>query len=136
MNRRDLQELARQRLREARVLLRAGLPSGAYYLAGYAAECALKACIARRTQRYDFPDRKTAVDSYTHDLSALLRLADLETALGQEPDRRTRESWQIVRKWWEASRYEPGISHEQARDLYQAIASRGHGVLSWVRRRW
>jgi HEPN domain-containing protein len=33
------------------VLLEAGLYAGAYYLAGYAVECALKACIAKKTAR-------------------------------------------------------------------------------------
>jgi hypothetical protein len=47
MDRKDLQSLSRWRLLEARALLRAGLPNGAYYLAGYSIECALKACIAK-----------------------------------------------------------------------------------------
>ncbi|MGB7136749.1 MAG: HEPN domain-containing protein [Acidobacteriaceae bacterium] len=59
MNRKDLQSLANTRLREARVLFRAKEFSGAYYLAGYAVECALKACIAKQYRQHDFPDRKT-----------------------------------------------------------------------------
>jgi HEPN domain-containing protein len=43
LNRRDFQELALVRLNEAKVLLDAGHFDGAYYLAGYAVECALKA---------------------------------------------------------------------------------------------
>jgi len=39
-------------------LLRLGLFDGAYYLAGYAVECALKACIAKGTQRFEFPDKR------------------------------------------------------------------------------
>jgi HEPN domain-containing protein len=53
MNREDFQQLAESRLKEARALLTAELPDGAYYLAGYAIECALKACIAKRTQQHD-----------------------------------------------------------------------------------
>ncbi|HLF84399.1 MAG TPA: HEPN domain-containing protein [Blastocatellia bacterium] len=60
MNRNDLKLLAVTRLREAKVLLANGEYSGAYYLAGYVVECALKACIAKRTKRHDFPDRKIA----------------------------------------------------------------------------
>src|SRR5262249_10273775 len=56
MTRADLQQLSRLRRREARVLLDAGHSAGAYYLVGYAVECALKACIARSTRRYDFPE--------------------------------------------------------------------------------
>ena len=57
MLRKDFRELAMIRLREARVLLRAKCYDGAYYLAVYAVECALKACIARHTKRFEFPDR-------------------------------------------------------------------------------
>jgi HEPN domain-containing protein len=51
MNRTDFQELAEERLEDARPLLDAGRFSGAYYLAGYAVECALQACIARLTNQ-------------------------------------------------------------------------------------
>jgi len=39
VDRRDLQELSKVRLKEARALLDFGLYDGAYYLAGYAVEC-------------------------------------------------------------------------------------------------
>jgi HEPN domain-containing protein len=42
MDRYEFQELAKVRLKEANALLAAGLYDGAYYLAGYAAECALE----------------------------------------------------------------------------------------------
>ena len=38
VNRKDLRLLARTRLAEAKTLLGAGHPDGAYYLAGYAVE--------------------------------------------------------------------------------------------------
>jgi HEPN domain-containing protein len=65
------------RIADARVLLRAGRHQGAYYLSGYAVECGLKACIAKQVRRYDFPDRKTVADSYTHNLDQLLKVAGL-----------------------------------------------------------
>jgi len=58
MDRRALQELSRVRLKEARALAAVGLFDGSYYLAGYAVECALKACIAKGTRRFEFPDKK------------------------------------------------------------------------------
>ena len=89
MNRIDLQEIAEIRLRECKALLAAGLSDGAYYLAGYAVECALKACIAKRTQEHDFPEKKLVNDSHTHDLVKLMQLAeltvDLETAMQANP---------------------------------------------------
>jgi HEPN domain-containing protein len=56
MNRNDLRRLARIRLKEARALLEAKCLDGAYYLCGYAVECALKAGIAEVTRRSEFPD--------------------------------------------------------------------------------
>jgi hypothetical protein len=76
VNRKDFQALARLRQREAQALLKAGCPAGAYYLAGYAVECALKPGIARLTRRYDFPDRQLAQRAHTHSLVQLLELAE------------------------------------------------------------
>lgn len=59
------------RLKKVEVLLNNRQYSGAYYLSGYVVECALKACIARQTRKFDFPDKKTVVGSYTHDLKQL-----------------------------------------------------------------
>jgi len=53
MNRTELQRLSRIRIKEAKFLLDGGCYNGAYYLAGYAVECALKACIAKQTHRHD-----------------------------------------------------------------------------------
>jgi len=138
MNRYDLRELARQRVREARQLLRARAPSGAYYLAGYAVECGLKACIARRTQRYEFPSRHTVNESHTHDLEKLLRLAGLERALAQDARARAAlgVNWDTVKDWTEQSRYDVAMDMRRARDLYRAITGRRDGVLPWVRRYW
>ena len=81
MKRRDFQELAALRLKEAKILLQNQCWEGAYYLAGYVAECALKSCIAKRTERHEFPDRKQVNASYTHDLDELIKLAELAKGL-------------------------------------------------------
>ena len=137
MNRKDLQTLARTRLAEAKALLSAGLPDGAYYLAGYAVECALKACIAKRTQRHDFPEKKSVDASYTHNLKDLIKVAGLETVLSQEAAKYPafRNNWDLVAKWSEQSRYQ-GNGSEMARALVEAIDDRKHGVMLWVKRYW
>jgi len=48
MNRIDFQEIAELRLRESKALLAAGIPEGAYYLAGYAVECALSTTVVTK----------------------------------------------------------------------------------------
>jgi HEPN domain-containing protein len=70
MNRADFQALAVERCDDADVLLQSGRFACAYYIAGYAVECALKAIIAHQTKEDDFP-RKDSQQYYTHDLSRL-----------------------------------------------------------------
>lgn len=80
--RKDFQRLADLRAKEAVTLAKTGNQQGAYYLAGFAVECALKACIAKKTRRHDFPaDKDYAGKVYTHNLDQLLKLALLETQL-------------------------------------------------------
>jgi len=137
MNRYDFQKLARLRLEEASVLLRNGKHEGCYYLCGYAVECALKACIARLTKRYDFPDRALLQGAYIHDLTQLLKTAKLEEARDAELERdgEFKVNWYVVKQWSEQSRYEvPG--GKLAEDLFKAIADRKHGVLRWIRQYW
>jgi hypothetical protein len=54
MNRGEFQELAMIRLQDAKMLLDSECYDGAYYLTGYVIECALKACIAKKTKEFDF----------------------------------------------------------------------------------
>ena len=117
LNRDGLQRLADLRVAEARLLLDNGHYSGAYYLAGYAVECALKACIAKQVREYDFPDRKLTSESYTHNLRSLLGTAGLVSALGQDnaiyPG--LGANWEEVMKWGVESRYKTDVSRLSAR---------------------
>jgi hypothetical protein len=58
MNRNEFQRIARARVADARVLLGAKRYSGAYYLCGYAIECALKACIGQTDAPVRFSARQ------------------------------------------------------------------------------
>jgi len=143
MNRKDLQELSELRLKEARALLSAGFPEGAYYLAGYAVECALKACIAKRTQEHDFPDKKLADKTYTHDLERLIDAAELSDSFKKDKtsNRRLEMEWEYVRRWSEQCRYELlGGSDEDRRKaaflMIFSVESVGGGVLPWIRQFW
>jgi HEPN domain-containing protein len=137
VDRRDLQGLSKVRLKEARALLDLGFYDGAYYLGGYAVECALKACIAKDTRRHQFPD-KTKVDrSYSHVLLQLIKVAGLEdehlARVKGDPDFET--NWDVVQSWSEQSRYQRH-SHESAQALLLAISDRRHGVMTWIKLRW
>jgi HEPN domain-containing protein len=137
LNRKELQALSRIRLREARALARVGMNDGAYYLAGYSVECALKACIAKMTQRHDFPDKRKADVSYTHSLRNLLVVARLDELQVEEAnhDATFRNNWNLVQSWSEQSRY--GTTRaETARKLIEAVEDRNHGVLRWIKQHW
>jgi len=138
MHRNDLRRLSRLRIREARILLRAGALHGAYYLAGYAVECALKACIASQFQQHDIPDRKFVNDVYTHDMDKLLDLAGLRPPLQQDaavhPQLQT--NWNVAKDWKETARYSPGITQQETQDLYSACTARRYGVLACLRSQW
>lgn len=138
MNRTDLQRLTRIRLREARVLLNNRHYEGAYYLLGYAVECAFKARIARQTRRYDFPDLKFVRDIYTHDLNQLLRVSGLEPGHRRESIRNPvfELNWTIVKDWSEQSRYTVGVNRAKAADFRSAVVSRTNGILPWLQRWW
>jgi HEPN domain-containing protein len=71
-DRETFQRLAEFRLDEARLLFANGHPSGAYYLAGYAIECALKARISSQFRANEIPDKALVNGVYEHDLSKLL----------------------------------------------------------------
>ncbi len=136
MNKYELEVLSAIRIKEAEVLLKAECYHGAYYLAGYALECILKACIAKQIKQFDFPDKKLANDSYTHDLSKLLITAGLKLELMQQENKdiNFKLNWSVANKWSEESRYEHSIQRQDARDLYEAITETESGVLPWLKK--
>ncbi|MDP2675711.1 MAG: HEPN domain-containing protein [Dehalococcoidia bacterium] len=124
-------------MKEARNLYDRSFFDGAYYLAGYAVECALKACIAKQTRQYDFPNKALVNQAYTHNLSQLVGVAGLKDELDikTQSDATFAVNWAIVKDWTEDARYE---RHGEAkvRDFLRAIVDRKRGVLSWLRDHW
>lgn len=131
MNREDFQKLAEIRLKDADVLLENRQFDGAYYLSGYVIECALKACIAKKTKQYDFPPNANTVKKvYTHNLTGLIGEAGLRV------DGSIAEiSWTVVKDWSEQHRY---LTHTEleARDLFAAVADPNEGVFQWIKQYW
>lgn len=138
MNRKDFQELTEMRVREAKVLLDNNCFEGAYYLLGYSVECAFKACIAKQTKRFDFPDKNFASKVHTHDLTNLLKYSGLKLAHEQEIRKNSafELNWAIVKDWNEGRRYIMGIGEREVKDFQTATLAKTNGVLSWLRKRW
>jgi HEPN domain-containing protein len=128
--------LASARLREARALFGAGLFDGAYYLAGYAVECALKACIAKERPRHEFPDLRLAQRSHSHEAVKLIEAAKLVDSLDREilANSKFKANWDLVRDWTAESRYKTW-SREDAENLLSAVGDKD-GVLVWIKQRW
>jgi HEPN domain-containing protein len=138
MNRHDLQRLTLERLKDADILLKAHRAPAAYYLTGYAVECALKACVARSTGVHDFPDLHRAKKSWTHDLTQLVKAADLKASLETEAakDKDFAVNWALVKDWTSECRYDHSITLQKAIQLYDAVVRRKTGVLRWIRLHW
>ena len=136
MTRSEFQQMAEVRIEEAGVLLAAGKWDGAYYLAGYAVECGLKACVAKLSRAEEYPPREVK-DYYTHDLERLCKTAKLERLLKTERVANTAFEgyWTTAVVWDEQSRYNR-ISQLDAERLYHAITDPTNGVLQWLRGHW
>lgn len=139
VNRKDFQLLAGVRIEEARALLTlpTPMPDGAYYLAGYAMECALKACICRKYAEHDWPDKRFVADCHTHDILDLVKLAGIapQRVADATSDIAFAKNWQVVKDWSEQSRYERH-SLVKAQKMFDAIDNNANGVLSWIKARW
>jgi HEPN domain-containing protein len=137
VNRKHFQLLAAERIKDSQVLFENRRFDAAYYLAGYAVECALKACIAKQTKKYDFPkDRKYLEDVYTHDFMKLLNSAGLMLKLREEfrLNETLEKKWDVVKDWKEGSRYETH-GRDKARDMIEAAGS-PDGILECLKEYW
>jgi HEPN domain-containing protein len=140
MDRDELHRLATERIADAKALLSLKRWAAAYYLAGYAVECGLKACVlVRLTAEPEivFDERRYSEKCWTHDLDQLVNLAGLRAALDADiaADKELSDFWDVVREWNEESRYERA-SKADALALYAAITNKGHGVFPWIKARW
>jgi len=138
MNKSDLEKLVDIRVSEAEVLLRYENYQGAYYLAGYALECAIKACIAKQVRQYDFPNKELAQKSHQHKLTDLLGVAGLKQKLGEKErsDLDFQLNWAVAKDWSVESRYECSIESSKANDLFQAVTNENSGILAWLKTFW
>jgi hypothetical protein len=138
MNRADLQALADLRVKEATILLDANCFEGAYYLLGYAIECALKACIAKQIKQHDFPDLQLIKDSYIHDLGKLLNISGVRPAFESRSKLETpfAVNWNTVKDWNESARYSTQIPEIRVRDFYSAVTDPTSGILPWLKTLW
>jgi hypothetical protein len=140
MNRPELQRLAHERIDNATVLLAAGHWSAAFYIVGYAVECALKSCVLRHIHDTGaiFADPDYEVKKFrTHDFKQLVELAGLKIAvdIAQGTNPTFKLYWTVALRWNETSRYETK-TEAQAREVYEAITEPTNGALAWIQQHW
>ncbi|MFH1075568.1 MAG: DNA-binding protein [Pseudomonadota bacterium] len=138
MNRTDLQALVDIRVKEAKILLDNECYEGAYYLLGYALECAIKACIAKQVREHDFPDKQLANASHTHKLGDLMGVAGMKQKLQEKEkiDGDFRLNWAVAKRWSEDARYEHKTEVTMAKDFFEAITNDRAGILIWLKSWW
>jgi HEPN domain-containing protein len=135
-SRAEFKKLALTRLDDARVLLKNRRYSAAYYVAGYVVECALKACLAKKTQRYQFPPEPDRVrrSYYTHDLQALAKECGLLDVL-EKGHPQLGKYWTYVKDWRGTKRYDPDAGL-LAKDILRAIEDPAARVLQCIKHYW
>lgn len=133
----ELQRLADEKLADAKILLAAGRWSSAYYLAGYAVELALKACIAKTFKAETIPDKDLVNATYRHEFKKLVGTAGLNAELQskEQADQAFEINWGVAASWSPDVRYQ-SVDEQNAKDLIAAIEHGTNGVLVWIKTHW
>jgi HEPN domain-containing protein len=133
----DLRARAQAKLDDAIILLQNRRFSNAYYLAGYAIELGLKACVAAQITAETIPDKEFLKGILNHQFPKLIGLAGLAQALKDEQDRDQvfAANWAIASEWEPDSRYED--KDAMSTQLFiKAINDPTTGVLRWIKTHW
>ena len=143
MNQAFLRQESAERIVDAKVLLDGSRWSYAYYVAGYAVECALKSCLLARMVHtgWVFQDKVRIDECLIHDFGKLIQLAGLTDELNTNLASSAAAggvfvaNWTVAAQWKVTSRYESRTEAE-ARQLFDAIVQVPDGVLPWVQKYW
>ena len=147
MNQVELRQMADERILDAAALINEGRWAFAYYVAGYAVECALKSCVLARMIHTavvfdeEFKNKTIREIFFRHNFVELVRLAGLMGELNSHIQSSGVAGsafvgyWATVKDWKETSRYEANIETE-ARSLFEAVENQPDGVLQWIWNYW
>lgn len=132
-----LRQLTVSRLAEVRALQVAGHPAAAWYLGGYILEFALKAVVCRTLGLSHYPESAFSGKAKTHDVTDLVLLAGLTSAL--EARRREpsfEQNWLLVLEWSPQDRYQASSTDKDVRELLDGYTDAESGVLTWLLEQW
>ena len=133
----ELEALAHEKLDDAAALIADSRWSSGYYLAGYAAELALKACIAKAFKADTIPDKDLVNATYSHNFRSLIGTAGLGADLRnrEQADANFAANWGVVNSWSPNARY-ARATQQQAEELLRAISDQDDGVFAWIKAFW
>jgi hypothetical protein len=137
MTRLDLQRLSQVKYDDAVLLCEHARYGNAYYLAGYAVELGLKACVAKQIREHQIPDKALINGVYTHDFAKLVGLSGLGSVLKdqQNNDQLFQSYLGISAESQPDARYAMTGSMS-AELLLTAVGDPKHRVLQWIRAHW
>jgi hypothetical protein len=142
----DIQKLAWQRLKEAKILYRNNMYDGAFYLAGYSVELMLKAKICENwgiPNLFDIDGKNTDTDINkirqivkTHKLTILLVLSGLKVKFDNDKASNKnlfKANSLLLEKWSEQVRYSMAgvIKDNEIKDLI-SLLDNSKGLLRWI----
>ena len=143
-----IRNLAALRLEEAQILARNGKPDGAFYLAGYSVELALKAKVAELLGLPGIFDEQNTAQQFTglnelrrlvktHNLTLLLVMSGLKPAFDQlritDVRFATVANW--LNDWNEGLRYRsPGSVTSTGVAHFIVSLAETNGILQWIER--
>ncbi len=136
--RKQLQELAFLRLREAEAIYVSGFYDGCAYLCGYVVELALKARICATLDIDEHPEKGRLRDTFkTHGFDELRILAGMEKELAVA-NKPLGDNWSLATSWKPGRRYEPAGTYDQAVSMaiLEAIRGKPDGALVCISQRW
>lgn len=141
-----IRNLAALRLEEAQILVQNGKPDGAFYLAGYSVELALKAKVAERLGLPGLFDEQNTNQQFaglnelrrlvkTHNLTLLFVMSGLKAAFDQlrvtQAEFSTAASW--LNDWNEGLRYRsPGAVTQMGVEHFISTLGEVTGLLQWI----
>ena len=101
----------------------------AYFHAGLAVECALKAYIMRQERLNSWPSRVSRPDLFTHDLRRLLHISGIAISATDA----LAPAWNLVMQWDRNQGYDPAPMPERVARSWVDAAFGTDGVVTWLR---
>jgi len=137
VNRVTLRNLAKQRLKAAKILFTAGDFDTAGYLIGYVVECGLKAMICKRLNLTEYPDTGRYTDVFaSHVLDRLLVLSGYSSEIELTKNPNLFDNWSKLTKDWKPEiRYTQGVySGSVIAEKIEALENPANGLLPWFKK--